>query len=151
MDARGAPVRDALRLLASGRDVRLFYAALVQSSIGTGAAYVALMLIAYERFQSPWAISLVLLADFLPAMLLGPILGAAADRWSRRWCMVLADLVRAAAFVGIGLTGSFVLTVLFALLAGAGPALFRPAALAALPSLVPPADVSRVTALFSAV
>ena len=33
-------------------------------------------------------------------MFLGPIFGAAADRWSRRGCMVVADLLRAAAFVG---------------------------------------------------
>ena len=42
-----------------------------------------------ERFDSPWAISLVLLADLLPAMLLGPFFGAVADRWSRRTCMVV--------------------------------------------------------------
>ena len=63
---------------------RWYFAALAQSSLGTGAAAVALLLVAYERFRSPWAIGLVLLADVAPAMLLGPVFGAAADRWSRR-------------------------------------------------------------------
>jgi MFS family permease len=144
-------VKDAFRLLRGERDVRLFFAALAQSSLGTGAAYVALLLIAYERFRSPWAISLVLLAEFLPVMVLGPLLGGAVDRWSRRWCVVLADIVRALAFVGIAFVDSFALTLVFALVAGAGTALFRPAALAGLPSLVSPDDGPRAIALFSAV
>ena len=59
-------------------------AAVAQSVLGTGAGYVALLLVAYDRWRSPWAISLILLAEFLPPMLLGPVAGAAADRWSRR-------------------------------------------------------------------
>jgi hypothetical protein len=51
-----------------------------QSALGTGAAAVALVVLAYKRFHSPWAITLVLLADFLPAMVLGPLFGAAVDR-----------------------------------------------------------------------
>jgi MFS family permease len=144
-------VRAALRLLRGERSARLFFAALIQSSVGTGAGYVALMLVAYARFRSPWAISLILLADFLPVMLLGPLLGAAADRWSRRWCIVAADVVRALAFAGIPVVHSFELTFVLALLAGAGTALFRPAALAAAPQLVPEGAGSAATSLFSAV
>ena len=48
--------------------------------LGTGAGYVALLLVAYNRFRSPWAITLVLLADLVPAMVAGPLLGALADR-----------------------------------------------------------------------
>jgi MFS family permease len=144
-------VRGALGLLRGERKVRLFFVALAQSSLGTGAAYVALLLIAYDRFRSPWAISLVLLADFLPVMVLGPLFGAAADRWSRRWCVVAADLLRAMSFVGIALIDSFELTLLFALAAGTGTALFRPAALAALPSLVGREGSDQATALFSAI
>ena len=57
---------------------------LTQSALGTGAGYVALLLIAYERFGSRRGRSAsVLLADLVPPMLLGPVFGAAADRWSR--------------------------------------------------------------------
>jgi len=141
----------ALALLRSEPRARLFFAALAQSSLGTGAAYVALLVIAYERFRSPWAISLVLLADFVPAMLLGPVLGAAVDRWSRRWCAVVADLTRAAAFVGIALVGSFEATVALALVAGTGTALFRPAALAGIPSLVASDRRAAATSLYGAI
>src|SRR5215213_6804034 len=80
---------------------RLFFVAHAQSSLGTGAGYAGLVLIAYDRYPGAWGITLVLLADFLPATLLGPIFGAAADRWSRRACAVVADVARAAALIAI--------------------------------------------------
>src|SRR4051795_11979095 len=142
---------EALALLRTERRARLFFAAVAQSSLGTGAAYVGLLVLAYHRFHSPWAISLVLLADFLPAMFLAPILGAAADRWSRRTCVVLADVVRALAFLGIALAGSFEATVALALAAGVGTALFKPAALAGLPSLVSEERSAAATSLYGAI
>jgi MFS family permease len=129
---------------------RWFLAAHVQSAIGSGAADVALVVIAYDRLRSPWAIALVLLADFLPGMALGPIFGAVADRWSRKGCAILADVVRAAAFVGIGVVHSFGATVALALLGGVGTALFSPAVLAALPTLAAPERGAAVTSLYGA-
>jgi MFS family permease len=124
---------------------------LAQSSLGTGAAHVALLLLAIERFDSPWAVSLVLLADLLPAMLLGPVLGAAADRWPRRWCAVVADVMRAVAFLGIVLLDPFAATVAFALLAGVGNTLFKPAVLSGMPSLVAPDQAAAATSLYGAI
>src|SRR5215218_5416909 len=115
---------------------RLFFVAHAQSSLGTGAGYAGLVLLAYDRYPGAWGITLVLLADFVPATLLGPIFGAAADRWSRRTCAVIADLARAAALVGIALVGSIEATVALALLGGLGAGLFQPAILSGLPSLV---------------
>jgi MFS family permease len=145
-----AVVTPALSLLRSERHARWFFAAVAQSALGTGAAYVALLVVAYDRLHSAWAISLVLLADFVPAMVLGPLLGAAADRWSRRRCAVVADAIRAVAFVGIAVVGSLTATIAFALLAGAGTALFRPAAIAALPSLVREDRSAAATSLYGA-
>lgn len=123
-------------MLRSERNARLFFIAHAQSSFGTGIGYVALVLIAYERHPGPWGITLVLLADFLPAIALGPLFGAAADRWSRRACAVVADVARAVAFLGIALVGSIEATVALALLAGFGAGLFQPAVLAGMPSLI---------------
>jgi MFS family permease len=144
-------VSDAFRLLRAEPRARLFFLALTQSALGTGAAYVALLLIAYDRFHSSWAISLVLLADLLPAMLLGPVFGAAADRWSRKWCAVGADAIRAGAFIGIAIVDDFSATIVFAVLAGAGTALFTPATLAALPSLVHKDRAPAATSLYGAI
>jgi MFS family permease len=141
---------DALALLRTDRRARLFFAALAQSALGTGAAYPALLVIAYERFHSAWAISLVLLADFVPSMVAGPLLGAVVDRWPRLWCAVAADLVRVGAFIGIAVVGSFEATVGLAVLAGLGTAVFKPAALAGIPDFVEPERVPPATSLYGA-
>jgi MFS family permease len=144
-------VRATISLLKLEPRARWFFAVLAQSSLGTGAAHVALMLIAYERFRSPWAVSLVLLADVLPAMLFGPILGAAADRWPRKACAVVADVLRAVAFLGIAVVDPYATTVAFAVLAGVGNALFKPAVLSGLPSLVEPERAPAATSLYGAI
>jgi MFS family permease len=141
------PVVELLRREPRGR---LFFVAHAQSALGTGAAYVALLLVALDRFDSPWAIGLVLLADVVPSMFLGPLFGAAADRWSRKSCAVVADVLRAAAFLGLVLVDGFVPTLALALLAGLGTGLFKPATLAALPSLVQPQRVPAATSLYGA-
>jgi MFS family permease len=144
-------LRELIDLFSRERRARWFFAALAQSALGNGAGYVALLLIAYDRWHSPWAITLVLLADLLPAMLLGPVFGAAADRWSRRRCMVIADLLRFGAFVGIGLAGSIELTLALALVAGCGTGLYAPAALASLPGLVEPRRLPAATSVYGAI
>jgi len=131
--------------------VGLFFGVLTQSALGNGAGYVALLLVAYDRYHSPWAISLVLMADLLPAMFFGPLLGAVADRFSRKWCVVISDILRAVAFGGIAFTGDLKTTVVLAAVAGLGNGLFRPAALAAIPSLVRPERVPAATAVFGGV
>lgn len=141
------PIRDLLRYEPQSR---AFFAAHAQSSLGTGAGYVALLVLAYERLESPWAISLVLLADFLPSMFLGPLFGAAADRWSRRWCAATGDIARALAFVSLAFFDGFAVTLGLALLAGVGTGLFRPAVMAGLPRLVSPAGLPAATSLYGA-
>lgn len=140
-----------LDLLRHERVARVYYAVLAQSALGNGAGYIALLVVAYERFHSAWAISLILVADLVPAGLFGPILGAAADRWSRRNCLIVSDILRGAAFLGIGLVDGFPATLALALLAGMGTGLFNPASLAAIPSLVERERLPAATALYGAI
>jgi len=141
-----------LRAVHDARLDRLFVAH-VQSSLGTGAGYVVLVLLVYQRFDSAWALTLILLAGFLPSMLFGPLLGALVDRWPRRICAIAADLIRAAAFVGIGAIDNLTAMTIFALIAGAGESLFRPAILAGIADSVPDEDgaLAPVTSLYTAV
>src|ERR687887_550354 len=135
-----------VRLLRAEPQARRFFLAYGQSALGTGVAYVALLLIAYQRFHSPWAIALVLLADYVPPMLLSPVFGAAADRWSRRNCAVIADTARCVAYLGIAFVHGIGPTVAFAFLAGTGTALFKPSIMAGLPTPARPAPVAPATA-----
>lgn len=127
-----------------------FFLAHGQSQLGNGASYVALVLIAYQRLHSGWAVALVLLSDFLPGVVLGPYFGVLADRRSRRTLAIVAEVIRAGAFLGLALIGSFAATVALALVAGLGTALFRPAVNAALPGLVTSEERSPATALYGA-
>src|SRR5690349_10797042 len=122
-------------MLRAERAARIFFVSHAQSSFGNGVGYVALVLVAYKRFPSAWGISLVLLADFVPG-LFGAVFGAAADRWSRRACAVVADIARAVAFIGVSYVGGIEATIALALLAGVGTGLFLPAILSGLPTLV---------------
>jgi len=81
---------------------------------------------------------------------LGAVVGAAADRWPRRRLLVAGDLLRAGAFVGLALTGSFPLMIPLALTSGVGQALFHPTVMATLPSLVSRERLPTATGLYGA-
>jgi MFS family permease len=116
-----------------------------QSAIGTGAATVGLVVIAYERAHTAWAVAAVLSANLLPTMLLSMPLGAVADRYGYRRLAVAGDLLRAGAFLGIGLAHPLWLTIAFVLAYGTGTASFSPAANAAVPVLAGPDDAAAAT------
>jgi len=103
--------------------------------MGNAIGYVALLLVAYDALRSPWAVSLVLLADFLPAIALAPLFGAIADRWSRRMLVVGGMLLCGTAYVGLAFAGSFAVVLALAIVAGMGTAMYHPASKAALAGL----------------
>ena len=115
--------------------MRPFLAASFQSSIGNAIGYIALLLLAYDLTRSAWAVSAVLLAEFIPAIVLGPLFGALADRHPRRRLVVIADLLRCTAFLALAFAGSLSAIIALALVAGVGGALYQPAAKSALPGL----------------
>src|SRR6185436_2560940 len=115
------------------------FAAHLQGALGTGAGYVALLLLAYEQIGNAWGATAVLIADLAPAMLLGPLLGGLIDRHGRLRCAIAAEALGAFAFAGLAyFAHGAVGLVALALLAGLGSALFRPATCALLPAIVTP-------------
>src|SRR4051794_1734444 len=110
---------------------RPFFIALTQGSLATGAAYVAVMLVAYERLGSAWASAAVLLAEMLPGMLFGPLVGVWVDGRDRARCAMAADLVRAAAFAALLVAPGWSVPGV-AFVVGAATTVFRPAAFALL-------------------
>src|SRR3954454_12100304 len=139
--SRGAscvpPSPDMFREALAEAPARRFFVAHAQSCLGTGLAYVALPLLAYERFDSAWAVTAVLLPALLPAIVLGPLLGALVDRVGWRVCASIADVLRCLAFLIVMNAHSLPWMIAGAALAGLGTALFHPAALTGLPRLTP--------------
>src|SRR6478736_3071119 len=131
---------------------RPFFAAHLQSSLGTGAGYVAILLLAYEQLGNAWGATAVLLADLAPAMLLGPLLGGLIDHTSRLGCAIVADVIGALAFAGLAfLPHSTASLVLLALVAGLSSALLRPATCALQPAIVTREELTKANGIFGAV
>jgi MFS family permease len=140
-----------MRQMLQEGSARRFFAAWSQSAIGTGAGYVALLLLAYQTFHSPWAVAAILLAEHVPCMLLGPVFGAVVDRVPRRTAAIAADVVGCAAFLGLAFAASFPIVLGLAVLAGVGVALAQPAAMAGLPEVVEAEHLPAATSLHAGI
>jgi MFS family permease len=130
---------------------RLLFLATLGSGFGTWLAFVALAIDVKDRTDSgPW-VSALLIADVLPAVLIGLLAGPLVDRLSRKGLMIASDLLRAAIFCALPFAGSAALIVLLAALAGVGTGVFRPAVYAGLPNLVDDQDLPRANGLIQGV
>lgn len=125
---RSQGLREVIGLVKREPTSRRFFFSYLQSSVGAGAAWPALVLLASDQWSSPLAITLVLLADEVPSIALSPIFGKLADKFPRHHLMAAADLLRAGAFGGMVLAQSFELVFALALVGGIGTAMYSPAA-----------------------
>jgi MFS family permease len=139
-----------LRSALASRAARRFFAAHAQSSLGTGLALLALPLLALDRFGSPMAVSVVLLPDLLPSIVLGPLVGALVDRAGWRRCAAAAEALRCVGFAIVMVAGSLPVMMVGALLTGVGSAVFSPSALAGLTRLAGKERRGPTLALFGA-
>jgi MFS family permease len=140
-----------LRMFKENPSARSFFGAHALSALGTGAAYVALLVLAYDRTHSAWIVSAVLAAELVPAIAFGPLFGALSDRHSPRACVVVADAIRCIAFAGLALAHGAFEIVALATLAGVGTALFNPALLAGIPRLFAEDEIDRAQSFYAAV
>src|SRR5579864_7009145 len=148
MDRLG--LRRRLALLRESR-FRLLFLATFASGIGNWLAVVALQIDVYDRTHSGWWVGALLVANILPAVFLGVLLGPLVDALSRKGLMIGSDLGRLAVFVALPFVGSAAGIVALAAVAGIGTAFFRPAVLAGLPNLVADDDLGGANALLQIV
>jgi dTMP kinase len=85
----------------------------------------------------------VWVVTLLPALLLGPIAGALADRFDRRVTMIVGDLIRGLLFVSIPLFPNLTWIFIAKFLAGVASQFWNPAASATIPNLVPKEKLER--------
>jgi MFS family permease len=134
-------------LLRRAQDFRLLFLATLASSIGTWLAFVALVIDVYDRTQSPRWVSLLLIVEFAPLVVLGLLIGPLLDRLPRRGVLVGADLARGTVFAVVPFATGALQIVLLALAAGMATSFFRPGVYAGLPNLVQDEDLPRANGL----
>ncbi|MGH3448512.1 MAG: MFS transporter, partial [Nocardioidaceae bacterium] len=133
-------MRAVWQTLAQRRDLRLVLGAGLVSLTGDWVLRVGLAYHIYVLTGSTLASATMLLASFLPQVLLGSLAGVFVDRWDRKHTMIVANLLLAAGLAPLLLVHSVdrVWVVYVVLLwEGCVQQFFAPAEEALLPSLVP--------------
>ncbi|MCW2666794.1 MAG: tmk [Frankiales bacterium] len=119
---------------------RRLYTALALSSFGDWLGFLATTALAAQLVEGfsaqAYATGGVLVFRLLPAVLLGPLAGAFADRFDRRRTMVVCDCIRFALFVSIPLSGSLVYLLVASFFIEAVSLFWIPAKEASVPNLV---------------
>jgi MFS family permease len=140
-----------LELLGRAPSFRRLFLATLGSGLGTWLAYVALTVDVFDRTDSGSWVAALLIADFLPIVVVGFLLGPLVDRLSRRGLMIASDLVRFGVFCLLPFAGSAATIVALAAVAGMATGLFRPALYAGVPNLVDEQDLPSANSLLQSV
>jgi len=134
------------------RPFRRLWIALSLSSLGDWLSILALLALAPSvthgsTLAKTASISGVWVVTLLPALLLGPVAGALADRFDRRVTMVVGDVVRGLLFISIPLFPNLTWIFVAKFLAGIASQFWNPAAAASIPNLVPKEKLERANQL----
>ena len=140
-----------LTLLREVQSFRLLALATVGSAVGTWLAFVALTIDVYDRTGSAVWVSALLIADFLPAILIGLAAAAVVDRLPRRRLMIASDLIRVGIFAALPFANDPTAIVALAAVAGFATGFFRPALYAGLPNLLPDEDLPHANSLLQTI
>ena len=139
-------------LLQNNRNYRFLWLGNVVSQLGDWFNLLASATLITELSGSGVAISYLFLARFLPLFFFSPIAGILADRYSRKWLMISADILRGAVVLGFLFIRNpeqvwllYVLTVLQFCLS----AIFIPAKSAVVANIVDKKDLVTANALDS--
>jgi dTMP kinase len=143
-----SPLRSGRDSVLSIRPFRRLWIALSLSSLGDWLSLLALTALAYQlaghgQAAQSAAVGGVWLTSLLPALLLGPLAGAVADRFDRRMIMINGDVVRAVLYLSIPLNLNLHLVneltwmYIVQFLASCASLFWTPAKDATVPNLVP--------------
>jgi dTMP kinase len=131
---------------------RNLWIALSLSSLGDWLSILALIALAPQvtnggGVAKSSAVGGVFLVTLLPALLLGPVAGALADRFDRRMTMIIGDVIRGLLFLSIPLFPNLTWIYVAKFLAGVTSLFWNPAAAATMPNLVPKEKLERANQL----
>ena len=121
------------------------------SSFGTYLAAIALTVDVYDETESGVWVAALLIADFLPIVLIGLLLGPLVDRLSRRRLMIVSDLARFGVFAALPFVNGPGAVVGLAAISGVATGFFLPAVYSGLPNLVPEDELTNANSLLQTV
>jgi len=133
------PARASYSEVLGNAEFRAIFVANIVSMLGNVVAAVALTVLVYQQTRSPALAASVMALSFLPYLIGGTLLGAAADRLPARRVLVACDLA-CALLVGCMAMPGMPLLALLALLFAAGllSPVYQGARSAVLPEVLPP-------------
>jgi len=138
------------RRLLHNRDFLLLWSSQVLSDLGNWMNLMAFVVFAYRATGTATSSSLMMALRLFPAFAIGPIAGAIVDRHDRRRVMILADVLRACAFLLLPFSYHLWHVYLGAFLTAVMGVWFRPAKNALLPEIVSREHLVRANSLTQA-
>jgi MFS family permease len=152
-DYNGAPLNPYIALLRTNRNFRLLYIGQTISQLGDWFNAVAVYALLLDLTGSATAVAFMMIVQFLPIALVGPLAGVVVDRVDRRRLMIAADLARGVLILGLLLVRRadqvWLAYVVMALTVSAS-AFFEPARTATIPNLTSKEELLPANALASA-
>jgi dTMP kinase len=139
--AAAPPPELEVRSVLAIKPFRRLWISLSLSSLGDWLGFLATTSLASELVNSYseklYAVAGVLFVRLLPALLIGPIAGAWADRFNRRTTMVVTDVIRFGLFLSIPLELHLWWLLIASFLIECSSLFWIPAKEASIPNLVP--------------
>jgi predicted MFS family arabinose efflux permease len=89
-----------LELLRENRGFRQLWLGQVVSQLGDWFDTIAVMTLVLNLTGSGRNVGLIMVARFLPSVVVGPLSGVVADRFNRRTIMIVSDVLRAVVVLG---------------------------------------------------
>ncbi len=136
--------------LLRNRDFRRLWMGQMISAVGDWVIVAALFALVDEKSGGKSsAISLMMVARFLPAMLLGFLAGVIIDRFDRKATMISCDLARAALVMVLPFSNGLLMICVLVFLMETFMAIYGPAKDASIPDLVAPEQLTNANSLNS--
>src|SRR6058998_2224350 len=142
-----------LSLLRRNRNFRLLFIGQAISQLGDWFNSVAVYALLLDLTGSATAVAWMMIVQFLPIAIVGPVAGVVVDRVNRRRLMIAADLLRGSLILGLLLVRRpdhvWIAYAVMALTVSAS-AFFEPARTATIPNITSDEEVLPANALSSA-
>jgi len=140
-------------ILRTNRDFRLLFIGQTISQLGDWFNSVAVFALLLDLTGSATAVAWMMIVQFMPMAIIGPIAGVVVDRVDRRRLMITTDLLRGVLVLGLLLVHTreqvWIAYVVMALTVS-GSAFFEPARTATIPNVTSKDELMPANALSSA-